>query len=264
MATCYFPEMSWGIEDGRDVAVITMNSNSVGMMDDGFFADLNSAFSTLKQRCPLKPVVLSSGAKMFSPGLDLEQCVLLFRGGNKTEIDRWFEGFLNAMLTVFEHSAPVVAAIGGHAIAGGCILALCCDLRVAEKGKSLIGLNENSIGFPMPSSLAALVTGVLGEKTGNKIMDEGRLHNMEQALDNGIINRLTEPGTAVFSALEEVEKINPEVFTEKKKKQNGEVSAKVRKCFADEDLKKLAGKLSSPKTLGKLEGLLETLKKGRK
>ncbi len=241
-----------------------MNSNSVGTMNDDFFADLNSAFLSLKQTSPEKPVVLCSGGKMFSPGLDLEHCVSLFKRGGKTEIDRWFEEFLNAMLAVFDYPAPVVAAIGGHSIAGGCILALCCDTRIAGKGKTLLGLNETSIGFPMPHSLTALVEGVLGEKEGGKIIGEGKLHSVEKALENGLVNCVAEPETLILRAVEEAQKLNSGDFSNRKKARNGKISEAIKKAFADEDSKTLAGKLSSTETVGKLEGLLETLKKGRK
>ncbi len=256
--------MPWNIEERKNAAVVTMNSNSVGTMNKSFFTDLNSAFSSLGQNHPGKPVVLSSGAKMFSPGLDLEQCVSLFRRGDKSEIDRWFNDFLNSMLTVFDYPAPVMAAIGGHAIAGGCILALCCDFRIAEKGKTLLGLNENSIGFPMPSSFSVLVTGVLGREKGNKIIDEGKLHSVESALENGIVNRIAESSGAVCVALEEAGKISLKDFTDEKKMRKDKISDSIKDAFINEDSKTLASKLSSPETVGKLEGLLEILKKGRK
>ncbi len=256
--------MPWDtvIRDGS--AVTAMNSNAVGTMDDGFFSDLSFAFESLRENHPGKPVVLSSAGKMFSPGLDLGNCVSLFKRGDKEEIDRWFEGFLKAALTVFEHPAPVAAAIGGHAIAGGCILALCCDIRIAEKGKTLLGLNETSIGFPMPASLAALVEGVLGQEEGSEVIDGGKLHSVEQALENGIVSRIAEPGGAVDEAVRECAKIDLPDFIEVKKARNSKIAEEVRGCFENEDRKMLAAKLSNSETVGKLDALLETLKKGRK
>lgn len=240
-----------------------MNSNPAGAMNDGFFADLNSAFSNVRKIHPSKPVVLSSGAKMFSPGLDLEHCVPLFkRGGN--EINLWFERFLNAMLTVLEHPAPTVAAIGGHAIAGGCILALCCDMRIMEEGKALTGLNETSIGFPMPDSLDVLVVGVAGSRLGRKMIDSGKLYPAREAFELGIVQKISEPGAAVLSALSEAELIAAEgweIFSEKKKAVKGELSAKVREAFAETDSQILASKLSCPRTVEKLEKILQYLKK---
>lgn len=258
--------MLWDIEDIENTVVVTMNSNSAGTMNDGFFADLNSTFQLLRKNNPEKPVILCSGAKMFSPGLDLEHCVSLFKRGDKTEIDRWFEGFLNAMLTVFNHPAPVTAAIGGHAIAGGFILALCCDSRIAGKGKTLLGLNETSIGFPMPRSLTVLVESILGEKKGRKIIDEGKLHSVEEAFENGIVNHITDPETTVSRAISEAQKLNSGDFAEWKKERNLKISGAIREAFADEDSKTMAEKLSSAETVGKLERLLQTLKKekGRK
>ncbi len=257
--------MSWNIEDKGNAMVVTMNSNPVCVMDEGFFSDLNSAFAKLIQQRPLKPVVLSSGGKMFSPGLDLEHCVALFKQGNKAKINSWFRGFLKSVLVVFRHPAPVAAAIEGHAIAGGCILALCCDLRIAEKrAKSLVGLNETSIGFPMPESLSELVSAVIGEKTAKRVIEKGKLYSVEQALENGIINRLAAPERVVSSAIEEMEKIDMDVFMQKKNIRREQISNRVEKTLDEVDSKELAGKLSSSKTLEKLEGLLEILKREKK
>ncbi len=251
--------MPWNIENSGNAVVVTMNSNSAGTMNDGFFEDLNSAFSLLRQSRSPKPVVLASGAKMFSPGLDLQKCVPLFKKGCKPEIDRWFEGFLNSMLAVFDYPAPVVAAVEGHAIAGGCILALCCDMRVAGKGKTLVGLNETSIGFPMPRSLDALVTGVLGDGVGREMIDGGKLYTVEEALAAGVVHELSEPGEAVLRGLSRCLPV-----PEKDRASRETVSENVRREFAEFDSKTLAEKLSSPETVRKLESLLETLKKGRK
>lgn len=249
----------WDVEDKGKSVVLTMNSNPAGVMNDGFFADLNSAFSGVRELHPSKPVVLSSGAKMFSPGLDLEHCIPIFKkGGNG--INLWFERFLNAMLTVFEHPAPTVAAIGGHAIAGGCILALCCDMRIMETGKALTGLNETSIGFPMPDSLDVLVVGVAGRGPGRKMIDAGKLYPAREAFELGIVHKISEPGAAVPSAVSEAELMDS--FSDKKKAVKENLSAKVRKAFAETDSQTLAAKLSYPRTVEKLEEILETVKKG--
>ena len=250
--------MPWDIELTEKAALVSMNSNPVGTMNDGFFADLHSTFSSLAENHPSKPVALSSAAKMFSPGLDLEQCALLFRRGDKEEIDLWFERFLHAMLAVLEHPAPVIAAIGGHAIAGGCILALCCDMRVVEEGKTLMGLNEKSIGFPMPASLAALVKGALGPLRGGRIMDEGKLYGVREALENGIVDRVCPRGEVARATLKEAER--PATGGKEAK---AEIADEVRAQFHDEDRRTLAGRLSSPETVDRIEALLETLKKAK-
>ena len=103
----------------------------------------------------------------------------------------------------------------------------------------------------------------MGEKKGSKIIDDGKLYSVEQALENGIITRIAEPETAFSEALEESRKLICGDFAESKKERNGKISASVGKCLADEDSKNLAAKLSSSETIENLEKVLETLKKGK-
>lgn len=254
--------MPWDIELTEKAALVSMNSNPVGVMNEGFFEDLRSAFSSLAEKHPSKPVVLASAAKTFSSGLDLDECVPLFRRGDKKEIDVWFERFFSSMVAVLEHPAPVVAAIGGHAIAGGCLLALCCDIRIAEEGKPRIGLNEETIGFPMPVSLAALVTGALGTRRGKRIMKRGEIYNALDARELGIINRICLSGEAARTALAEAERLLNSDSGGKKAKAH--ITGKVRKLFNKEDRYRLAGRLSAPETIERLEALIQTLKKAKK
>ncbi|MCY4047663.1 MAG: enoyl-CoA hydratase/isomerase family protein [Candidatus Dadabacteria bacterium] len=254
--------MPWDIELTEKAALVSMNSNPVGVMNEGFFEDLRSAFSSLAEKHPSKPVVLASAAKTFSSGLDLDECVPLFRRGDKKEIDVWFERFFSSMVAVLEHPAPVIAAIGGHAIAGGCLLALCCDIRIAEEGKPRIGLNEETIGFPMPISLAALVTGALGTRRGKRIMKRGEIYNALDARELGIINRICLSGEAARTALAEAERLLNSDSGGKKAKAH--ITGKVRKLFNKEDRYRLAGRLSAPETIERLEALIQTLKKAKK
>ncbi len=82
------------------------------------------------------PIVLTGAGKCFSAGVDLRAIV---EGGDEY-IDRFMTSAWAAFFAVFDHPAPVVAAINGHAIAGGCVLAMAADVRLMSSG--LIGLSE--------------------------------------------------------------------------------------------------------------------------
>ena len=90
------------------------------------------------------PVVITGAGRCFSAGVDLRA---LADGGTEYA-DRFVTALSEAFLAVFDHPAPVVAAINGHAIAGGCVLALCADVRLMSGGT--IGLTELSVGVPFP------------------------------------------------------------------------------------------------------------------
>lgn len=91
------------------------------------------------------PVVITGGGRCFSAGVDLRAIV----DGGADYTDRFMTSLSAAFLAVFDHPAPVVAAINGHAIAGGCVFAMAADIRLMSAGT--IGLTELAVGamFPM-------------------------------------------------------------------------------------------------------------------
>jgi enoyl-CoA hydratase len=94
------------------------------------------------------PVVLTGAGKCFSAGVDLR--AILDGGSEYTE--RFITSLSAAFLAVFDHPAPLVAAVNGHAIAGGCVFAMAADVRLMSAGT--IGITELAVGVPFP--MAAL------------------------------------------------------------------------------------------------------------
>jgi enoyl-CoA hydratase len=95
---------------------------------------------------PARAVVLTGSGTIFSAGVDLRQ--LLDRG------PEYIDTFVPAMCASFERlfffPRPVVAAVNGHAVAGGCILTCACDHRIMARGKGRIGAAELKVGVPFP------------------------------------------------------------------------------------------------------------------
>lgn len=94
------------------------------------------------------PVVITGAGRCFSAGVDLRATV----DGGAEYTDRFMASLSAAFLAVFDHPAPVVAAINGHAIAGGCVFAMAADVRLMAGGT--IGLTELAVGAMFP--IAAL------------------------------------------------------------------------------------------------------------
>ena len=99
-----------------------------------------------RRREKVKSLVLIGRAGCFSAGLDLKTLPML--GGE--ELRSVLQLFADTMLRVFNSERPVVAAITGHAIAGGCVLALAADRRISAAGPFRIGLNEVPLGIKLP------------------------------------------------------------------------------------------------------------------
>jgi enoyl-CoA hydratase len=90
------------------------------------------------------PVVITGAGRCFSAGVDLRAIV----DGGSEYAERFVPAISEAVLAVFDHPGPVVAAINGHAIAGGCVLAMCADVRLMSGGT--LGLTELAVGVPFP------------------------------------------------------------------------------------------------------------------
>src|SRR5688572_15692592 len=118
--------MPWELEPRSLAVVVRMKSNRANRMNPAFFADCHAALDTLDAEHPGKPIVLTGEGATFSAGLDFQHVFPLFMGGDRQAIASFFEGFRSVILRVFQAPRRTVAAMNGHAFAGGLILALAC------------------------------------------------------------------------------------------------------------------------------------------
>ena len=140
-------------------------------------------------------VVVTGYDRFFSAGLDL---VTLYDLA-PTSLDAFMREFDRVMLRVFAFPRPLVAAIGGHAIAGGCVLALAADVRVMAIGPARIGLNEVRLGLPFPASALEIARHAVSPTFLEAVLGEGELYGAPQALVRGLVQDLTAGDVAASS-----------------------------------------------------------------
>ena len=133
-------------------------------------------------------VILTGYERFFSAGLDL---VTLY-GLERDAMDGFMARFDAVMLRVFAFPRPVVAAIGGHAVAGGAVLALACDARVMGATAGRIGLNEIRLGVPFPASALEIVRHAVPARSVESVLYEGELFDPRAALERGLVTEVTE------------------------------------------------------------------------
>lgn len=156
--------MSWTIERRRRVAVVTMNTNKVNAQGRPFFADLHEAFDVLERDHAESPVVLTGHDGRFSAGLDLDEHFRLF-AGDRDAVASWFTDYRETNMRLFTYPRPMVAAVNGHAFAGGLITAAVCDYRVCVDDGARFGLNEVPIGIPMPAVYVRMLAYAWGTRS---------------------------------------------------------------------------------------------------
>jgi enoyl-CoA hydratase len=113
------------------------------------------------------PLVLTGAGRCFSAGVDLS--AILDGGADYT--DRFITSLSAAFLAVFDHPAPVVAAVNGHAIAGGCVFAMAADVRLMSAGT--VGLTELAVGAMFPMSALEICRHAMGPSTTQAALGAG-------------------------------------------------------------------------------------------
>lgn len=147
---------------------------------------------------PIKAVVVTGSGSSFSAGVDLFRVV---NGG--PDYGRRFlpvlDAFLNAALTL---PKPMIAAINGHAIAGGCILAACCDRRVMVDGSGRIGIPELAVGVPFPALPLQIMAARLSDAALRDLVFTGRTVQIDEAKAIGLIDEKCQAGMLMDRAFE--------------------------------------------------------------
>ena len=161
----------------------------VNALNPQLCGDLAAAITTAVD-AGAQGLVLSGGPKVFSAGLDVPYLVSL--GEDRAALRAAWESFFGAARALAQSPVPVVAAIGGHAPAGGCVLALCCDYRVMASGPFAIGLNETQVGLVAPEGIQHLMRRVVGPYRAERLLVAGELVQSEAALAMGLVDELVD------------------------------------------------------------------------
>ncbi len=140
-----------------------------------------------------QPILLTGTGDAFSAGLNLREIASLDDAG----VERFIRTIDELALRLFQYPAPVVAAVNGHAIAGGCVLAMCCDHRVAtDSPKAKIGLNEVALGVTFPPVVLNVCLRRLDPLRARRVMLGGELFSVREALELGLVDELADDPVA--------------------------------------------------------------------
>jgi Delta3-Delta2-enoyl-CoA isomerase len=172
---------AWTVRD--NVAQITLDDGKVNAMTLAFFEGLGAALDRAERERP-GALVIAGRPRVFSAGLNLKVLPTL----PPDELRRTMVAFGRVMLRVFTFPIPTVAAVTGHAIAGGAMLAFACDLRVMAEGPFRLHLNEVAIGLPLPSWAIVLAHSAIPPRRQTEAILHARPYSPDEALDRNIIH----------------------------------------------------------------------------
>ena len=149
-------------------------------------------------------VLTSSNPKLFSAGWDLPIISAL----DRSAMNDYLESFCDLVREIFVCPAPLVAALPGHAIAGGLIVAAAADERLAADGPGRFGLSEVALGVPLPACCLELFRYVLGGRAMERLTASAENMPGDRALVIGLLDRVVPPADLLDAAVERARQLS--------------------------------------------------------
>ena len=177
------------IERRGALATLRLDKARGNAIDGGLVEDLIRACREVAADDSVRGVLLASAhPKLFSGGLDLVE----LGAHDRPTMQRFMGRFAEMVYALYTLPAPLVAAVGGHAIAGGCILALTADYRILRRGGVQIGLNEVRVGVPLPGAVLVLLRSSVPASALPDIALLGRNFADDDAVSHGLAHALAD------------------------------------------------------------------------
>lgn len=177
------------------VAVVRIDDGKVNALSPTLIEALLAQLPRARDEAEALLLVGRPGS--FSAGFDLK----IMSGGPEAAADLLRQGG-ELFMRLYEHPQPVVAAVTGHAIAGGVLLAASCDLRVGAEGPFKIGLNEVSAGMPVPILAHSLARDRLDPRRLTESVLGARMYEPAEAVTVGWLDQVVDPDAVEEQALE--------------------------------------------------------------
>jgi enoyl-CoA hydratase len=176
-------DLDWGVR------VLTLNNPPANAFSAALRADLAAACAAAKTDDRVRAVVVTGAGKFFSGGLDLKQV----SAGSGDQVFGMDFGCRDGVFDLWTLPKPTIAMVNGHAIAGGGILCLACDVRIAARGKVKIGLNEVAIGLAFPTGAYEIAALALNNQQARRVLLEAGLYDLDTARALGMLDDIVEP-----------------------------------------------------------------------
>ncbi len=163
-------------------AVLRLDNGTTNAIGRELVADLAGALETVRSRAA--GLVLAGNSKFFSIGLNLPELI----GLNRAAMLDFLSRFNQLTFDLYTLPLPTACAMTGHAVAGGCVLALTCDFRFAAAGKKMFGFNEAVIGLPVPYLPDLILRQLVGDRAATEMMYHGRFLPGDRAAAIGLVD----------------------------------------------------------------------------
>jgi 3,2-trans-enoyl-CoA isomerase len=177
-------------QKGDGISTVTLNRGKVNALNAAVVDQLRALLVAQERDQEVKSVVLTGTGKFFSFGFDIPEFLSL----TKAQFTDYLVSFCDLYRYLFLYPKPVVAALNGHTIAGGCMLALACDYRVLVSGKAKISMNEIGFGSSVFAGSVEMLRFWAGNANATHILYTGDMYPAEEARRLGLVHEVAAEG----------------------------------------------------------------------
>lgn len=206
------------------VAVVHIDDGKANAIGHAVIDGLNTALDAAAAEAGAVVIIGREGK--FSAGFDLS----VMQQGPEAAVDLLKAGAALA-LRLYEHPQPVVMGCTGHALAMGAILLMAADVRIGSTGQAKIGLNEVSIGMPVPLFATELARDRLSKRHLTQSVNLAKIYGPGEALDVGFLDEVVEPEAVAAHATNEAARLadlNADAFAATRVLLRGSRAAEIR------------------------------------
>ncbi len=184
-------------EDIDDVVVLRLAYGKANALDYELCQTLLENFDWLESHDD-RPMVITGSGQIFSAGVDLFRLV----NEGKEYLNAFLPPLLETFKRLFNFSRPTVAAINGHAVAGGCVIACACDYRLSANGAGRIGVPELLVGVPFPTIAMEILRFAVGNAHLQEAVYTGGTFDTEKAMRLGFIDEVVDESALLETAIQ--------------------------------------------------------------
>ena len=170
----------------ENIATIVLNRPKVNALNEVLVEELRECFQNVADDSKVKSVILTGEGSFFSFGLDVPE----FLSYSKDSFIKFLTKFTELYGYIFTFPKPVVAALNGHTIAGGCMIAIACDYRLMVSGKARISLNELTFGSTVFAGSVEMLKHLIGRRCAELALYTGAMYSAEDAKELGLLHEV--------------------------------------------------------------------------
>ncbi len=174
------------LQINEGIASVALSRGKVNAINEKVVDELTDCFRALSYDPGVTAVILTGEGKFFTFGFDIPE----FLGYTKEAFVRYLTKFTGLYTDIFLYPKPVVAALNGHTIAGGCMLAIACDYRIMVPENVRISLNEINFSSSVFAGSVEIMKLWLGQRQAEAALLSGAMYSAEEALQLGLIDRI--------------------------------------------------------------------------